>query len=60
MVRAIRTNCMNYRTATNIPKMPSPALNHSTDLIFMGHQKKDPPDSLVPKVAETTVLLLLL
>ena len=45
---------MDGMAATNIPKKPYPAPNHSKNLIFMDHQKKEPPNSTVPKVAETT------
>jgi hypothetical protein len=41
------------RTATNIPHIPSPTSNHRKNLIFMDHQKKEPPNPMVPKVAET-------
>ena len=42
------------RTATDIPKTPSPASNHRKNFIFMDHQKKGPPNSTVPKFAATT------
>ena len=41
-------------TKTSIPKIPFPAPNRNKNLIFMDHQKKEPPNSMVPKVAETT------
>ena len=41
------------KTATNIPKIPSPVSNHRKNLIFMD-QKKELPNSMVPKVGETT------
>ena len=45
---------LDGRTATNIPKIPSPASNHRKNWIFMDHQKKEPPNSTVPKFAEPT------
>ena len=41
------------RTASNIPEIPTPTSNHREILIFMDHQKKEPPSS-IPKGAETT------
>ena len=41
------------RTATNIPKTPSPASNHRKNFIFMDHHQKGPPNYTVPKFAET-------
>ena len=45
---------MGGMAATNIPKIPSPASNHRKCVIFMDHQKMEPPNFTVPKVAETT------
>ena len=42
------------RTAVGIPRIPSPSPNHRKNFIFMGQQKKEPPNSMVPKGAETT------
>ena len=42
------------KTAISIPKIPSPAPNHRSNLISMDQQKKELPNSLVLKVAETT------
>ena len=41
------------RTETSIPKIPSPAPNHRKKWIFLDNQKMEPPNSMVPKVAET-------
>ena len=41
---------MGGRAATNIPKIPPPTSNHRKSVIFMDHQKKEPPNSTVPKV----------
>ena len=40
----------------SIPKMPSPASHYKTKLTFMDHQKKEPPNYMVPKVAPIKVL----
>ena len=45
---------MGGRAATNIPQKPSPTSNHQKNVTFMDHQKMEPPNSTVPKVAETT------
>ena len=46
---------MGGRAAANIPKMPSAASNHRKNVIFMDHfwWSMEPPNSAVPKVAET-------
>ena len=43
------------RTVISIPKIPSPASNNRKTLILKGQQKKELPNSTVPKVAETTL-----
>ena len=48
------------RTATNTPKMPSPGSNHQEKSIFMDHQEKEPPNSIVSKFADTTRAVALL
>ena len=47
------------RTAICILKIPSPAPNHKKNLSFIDHKKKEPPNSIDPKVMETlsTVVL---
>ena len=45
---------VDARTATNIPEIPSPPSSHGKNLVVMDHQKKEPPNSTVPKFAETT------
>ena len=45
---------MGGRTVISTPKMPSPAPNNRNNLIFKGHQKKEPPNCTAPKIAETT------
>ena len=37
------------RAKISIPELPSPAPNRRKHLMFQGHQKKEPPNSMIPK-----------
>ena len=42
------------RAAIGNPKVPDPAPDHQTHLVFTDKHKKQPPNSTVPKLVETT------
>ena len=57
---ALKGGAKSGRTVISIPKIPSPAPNHRKNLILnLINQKREPPNSEVPKVADTTPCVVL-
>jgi hypothetical protein len=49
----LKEGAKSGRTVISIPEIPSPAPHHRTNLIFTGHEKKEPPNCMGLNVVET-------